>query len=163
MSALPSGGTATSPLSRRNGCLKSRRTNRSSSRCCATLCATGVWPTSLAKLNYVFGLAGIFAAIQAAKLTSQWNPLAPVFRRLAVISIWIFVLVKESSRQEKWKIGLIVFQKSRIIRPSKSMRKRGVASMTEAELLKLIQSGENIRVEFKKSTTEITKDVYDTV
>lgn len=43
------------------------------------------------------------------------------------------------------------------------MRKRGVASMTEAELLKLIQSGENIRVEFKKSTTEITKDVYDTV
>lgn len=74
-----------------------------------------------------------------------------------------FVLVKESSRQEKWKMGLIVFQKSRIIRPGKSMRKRGVASMTEAELLKLIQSGENIQVEFKKSTTEITKDVYDTV
>ena len=35
--------------------------------------------------------------------------------------------------------------------------------MTEAELLKLIQGGENIHVEFKKSTTEITKDVYDTV
>ncbi len=35
--------------------------------------------------------------------------------------------------------------------------------MTEAELLKLIQGGENIQVEFKKSTTEITKDVYDTV
>ena len=35
--------------------------------------------------------------------------------------------------------------------------------MTEAELLKLIEDGENIRVEFKKSTTEITKDVYDTV
>ena len=35
--------------------------------------------------------------------------------------------------------------------------------MTEAELLKLIQSGESIQVEFKKSTTEITKDVYDTV
>ena len=34
--------------------------------------------------------------------------------------------------------------------------------MTEAELLKLIEGGENIRVEFKKSTTEITKDVYDT-
>ena len=35
--------------------------------------------------------------------------------------------------------------------------------MTETELLKLIQGGENIRVEFKKSTNEITKDVYDTV
>lgn len=35
--------------------------------------------------------------------------------------------------------------------------------MTEAELLNLIQCGENIRVEFKKSTNEITKDVYDTV
>lgn len=35
--------------------------------------------------------------------------------------------------------------------------------MTEAELLKLIEDGENIQVEFKKSTTEITKDVYDTV
>lgn len=35
--------------------------------------------------------------------------------------------------------------------------------MTEAELLTLIEDGENIRVEFKKSTTEITKDVYDTV
>lgn len=35
--------------------------------------------------------------------------------------------------------------------------------MTEAELLKLIHSGENIRVEFKKSTDDITKDVYDTV
>ena len=35
--------------------------------------------------------------------------------------------------------------------------------MTETELLKLIHDGENIRVEFKKSTHEITKDVYDTV
>jgi ATP-dependent DNA helicase RecG len=31
------------------------------------------------------------------------------------------------------------------------------------DLLSLIQQGENIIVEFKKSTTEITKDVYDTV
>ena len=35
--------------------------------------------------------------------------------------------------------------------------------MTEAELLRLIEDGENIQVGFKKSTTEITKDVYDTV
>lgn len=35
--------------------------------------------------------------------------------------------------------------------------------MTEAELLRLIHGGENIRVEFKKSTDDITKDVYDTV
>lgn len=35
--------------------------------------------------------------------------------------------------------------------------------MTEIELLKLIQGGENIQVEFKRSTTEITRDVYDTV
>lgn len=35
--------------------------------------------------------------------------------------------------------------------------------MTEAELLNLIHSGENTRVEFKKSTNNITKDVYDTV
>lgn len=35
--------------------------------------------------------------------------------------------------------------------------------MTESEILKLIEGGENIQVEFKKSTTEITKDVYDTV
>lgn len=35
--------------------------------------------------------------------------------------------------------------------------------MTDAELLSLIRNGENIRVEFKKSTHEITKDVYDTV
>ena len=35
--------------------------------------------------------------------------------------------------------------------------------MTEAELLKLIEDGAHIRVAFKKSTTEITKDVYDTV
>lgn len=35
--------------------------------------------------------------------------------------------------------------------------------MTEFELLKLIQGGKNIQVEFKKSTHEITKDVYDTV
>lgn len=31
------------------------------------------------------------------------------------------------------------------------------------ELLTLIQNGENNSVEFKKSTTEITKDVYDSV
>ena len=43
------------------------------------------------------------------------------------------------------------------------MRKRGVAPMTEAELLKLIQAGETIQMEFKKSTTEVTNDVYDTV
>ena len=41
--------------------------------------------------------------------------------------------------------------------------KGAVASMTETELLKLIHGGENIHVEFKKSTNEITKDVYDTV
>lgn len=35
--------------------------------------------------------------------------------------------------------------------------------MTEEELLNIIQGGENIQVEFKKSTHEITKDVYDTV
>ena len=35
--------------------------------------------------------------------------------------------------------------------------------MTKIELLNLIHGGENIRVEFKKSTNEITKDVYDTV
>lgn len=35
--------------------------------------------------------------------------------------------------------------------------------MTESELLSLIQNGENNRTEFKKSTNEITKDVYDTV
>lgn len=35
--------------------------------------------------------------------------------------------------------------------------------MTEYELLTLIHGGENIRVEFKKSTNEITRDVYDTV
>ena len=40
---------------------------------------------------------------------------------------------------------------------------KGVAPMTEIELLKLIQGGENIQVEFKRSTTEITRDVYDTV
>lgn len=35
--------------------------------------------------------------------------------------------------------------------------------MTEAEALELIQAGESISVEFKKSTCEITRDVYDTV
>ena len=35
--------------------------------------------------------------------------------------------------------------------------------MTETELLTLIRGGENIRVEFKKSTNDVTKDVYDTV
>ncbi len=111
MNALPSGGTATSPSSRRNGCLKSRRTNRSSSRCCATLCATGVWPTSLAKLNYVFGLAGIFAAIQAAKLTSPVESTGSsfptigeiFFRRLAVISIWILYLSRKAAGKKSGK------------------------------------------------------------
>ena len=42
MSALPNGGTAISPSSRMNGCLKSRRTSRSSSKCCATSCAISV-------------------------------------------------------------------------------------------------------------------------
>lgn len=31
------------------------------------------------------------------------------------------------------------------------------------ELLELIHGGENLTVEFKKSRTEITKDVYETV
>ena len=31
------------------------------------------------------------------------------------------------------------------------------------ELLELIRGGENITVEFKKSRTEVTKDVYETV
>ena len=35
--------------------------------------------------------------------------------------------------------------------------------MTEVEALALIHGGESIAVEFKKSTNEITKDVYDTV
>ncbi len=35
--------------------------------------------------------------------------------------------------------------------------------MTEAEVLELIKNGESITVELKKSTHEITKDVYDTV
>ena len=35
--------------------------------------------------------------------------------------------------------------------------------MQEAELLSLIRQGEGITIEFKKSTSEITKDVYDTV
>lgn len=35
--------------------------------------------------------------------------------------------------------------------------------MTDSELLTLIHNGENIRVKFKKSTNDITKDVYDTV
>ena len=33
--------------------------------------------------------------------------------------------------------------------------------MQEAELLELIRQGEGISVEFKKSTNEITKDVYE--
>lgn len=32
-----------------------------------------------------------------------------------------------------------------------------------AELMELICQGESLTVEFKKSTTDITKDVYDTV
>ncbi len=35
--------------------------------------------------------------------------------------------------------------------------------MTEKEILDIISGGENIHVEFKKSRTEITKDVYETV
>lgn len=35
--------------------------------------------------------------------------------------------------------------------------------MTEIEALELIHSGESMTVEFKKSTSDITKDVYDTV
>lgn len=35
--------------------------------------------------------------------------------------------------------------------------------MLEAELLELIHQGEGITIEFKRSTNEITKDVYDTV
>lgn len=35
--------------------------------------------------------------------------------------------------------------------------------MTEADSLELIKIGESTTVEFKKSTNEITKDVYDTV
>ncbi|EOS38606.1 hypothetical protein C808_02816 [Lachnospiraceae bacterium M18-1] len=35
--------------------------------------------------------------------------------------------------------------------------------MTEANSLELIKIGESTTVEFKKSTNEITKDVYDTV
>ncbi|MDO4289074.1 MAG: putative DNA binding domain-containing protein [Eubacterium sp.] len=35
--------------------------------------------------------------------------------------------------------------------------------MTDLELLSLIHGGENLHVEFKKSTNKITKDVYDTV
>lgn len=35
--------------------------------------------------------------------------------------------------------------------------------MLPEELYDLIKNGENHTVEFKKSTTEITKDVYDSV
>ena len=35
--------------------------------------------------------------------------------------------------------------------------------MTEVEILRLIEGGKKVTVEFKKSTNEITKDVYDTV
>lgn len=35
--------------------------------------------------------------------------------------------------------------------------------MIPQELLKLISSGESMTVEFKKSRTEVTKDVYETV
>lgn len=45
----------------------------------------------------------------------------------------------------------------------KGVRKGDAARMTETELLDLIRNGENIHVEFKKSTDEINKDVYDTV
>ena len=35
--------------------------------------------------------------------------------------------------------------------------------MNQGELLDLIRGGECITTEFKKSTSDITKDVYDTV
>lgn len=35
--------------------------------------------------------------------------------------------------------------------------------MIPQELLELINSGESVTVEFKKSRTEVTKDVYETV
>lgn len=35
--------------------------------------------------------------------------------------------------------------------------------MWESKLLEIISQGEGISVEFKKSTSDITKDVYDTV
>ena len=35
--------------------------------------------------------------------------------------------------------------------------------MTEQELSLIFSAGENISVEFKKSTTDVTKDVYETV
>ena len=35
--------------------------------------------------------------------------------------------------------------------------------MTEVELLKIINGGENNHVEFQKATREISNDVYDTV
>ena len=60
-------------------------------------------------------------------------------------------------------IELILFEKSRIIGNRNLKPKGGLAPMTEYELLTLIHGGENIRVEFKKSTNEITRDVYDTV
>ena len=41
---------------------------------------------------------------------------------------------------------------------------KGVSFMIlPKELMELISQGEGITVEFKKSTTDITKDVYDTV
>lgn len=43
------------------------------------------------------------------------------------------------------------------------MCRKGRARMTEEEMKKIIKAGESITVEFKKSTNEITKDVYDTV
>ena len=36
-------------------------------------------------------------------------------------------------------------------------------SVLPEELLSLIRQGESVTVEFKKSASEITKDVYDTV
>ena len=35
--------------------------------------------------------------------------------------------------------------------------------MTEAEIIELVRGGEGINVEFKRSATAITKDIYDTV
>lgn len=61
------------------------------------------------------------------------------------------------------EINLILFVKSRIIKTENSNQKEAIAPMTETELLTLIRGGENIRVEFKKSTNDVTKDVYDTV
>ena len=60
-------------------------------------------------------------------------------------------------------MDLILSVKSCIIETKNLNPRKDVAPMTETELLNLIHSGENTRVEFKKSTNAITKDIYDTV